>query len=524
MAPQWDPMVVAGPPGGAIDPGYGYPGQEGDLEGQAQAPQAPGMPGYPAGYPSGYPGGAAPDSVPPGVENAAADVTIGAAGGVAVEGQVPAPSADPADPGYVMGSVTDQEIDTTLAPYGQWVEDEEYGRVWRPDATVVGVDFTPYETCGSWVYTDYGWTFTCDWDWGWLPFHYGQWSWFDWGWGWVADYTWSPAWVEWRSGGGYVGWRPLAPRVRDHRRHVHGHDRGDRGDRGPIVRDHRKQRDSDWRFSHERDFGRTRIRAGLFKNAAEGLRATSVVARPPLRGTRVAAADIMKNRLHGRHGRLGTINGGGRLSGQPVRGTYQPPVRGTYRPPSRGTYQPSTTYQPPSRSWQSSSPTYQPPVRGTYQPPVRGTYQPPSRGTYQPPSRGTYNPPSRGTYQPPSRGTYNPPSRASIGGTYSPPSRTWSRGGSSGGGGRYSPPSRGSYSPPSRASSNSSYSGSRGSSSSSYSGSRGSSSSSYSGSRGSSSSSSSRSSSSSSSSRGSSSSSSSRGGSSSSSSGGGRRR
>ncbi|HWU90583.1 MAG TPA: DUF6600 domain-containing protein, partial [Kofleriaceae bacterium] len=395
-APPWNPAIVAGPPGGAIDPGYGYPGQgepAQDEPAPGQPEQGPpvqaGAPGQPE-YPPGYEDGTAPDSVPPGAEPGASSEPVAPG----PEGQIP----EPVDPGSGIGSVGDPEIDATLAPYGQWIEDAEYGRVWRPYPTVVGVDFTPYETCGSWVYTDYGWTFACDWDWGWLPFHFGQWAWLDDGWCWVRGYTWSPAWVEWRSGGGYVGWRPRAPRVRDHRRH---------GGQGAIVRDHRKQRDSDWRFTRDRDFGRTKIRTGLYKNAAEGLHATSVVSRPPLRGARVAAADVMKDRLHGRYGRASTgANPGFGRPGQPTSGTVQPPVRGTYQPPSRG------TYQPPVRD------TDQSPVRGIYQPPVRGIYQPPAT-TYQPPSRGTYSPPSRGSDSPPSRGSDSPPSR----GIYQPPSR-----------------------------------------------------------------------------------------------------
>jgi hypothetical protein len=168
-APQ--PTTVSGPPGGEMDPGYGY--------------EAPGQPGYPAGYPGGYPGG-----YPPGTEY-----------GATAEAPAAEPSADPQAPGYVMGTVTDGEIDQALQGHGEWVVTEEYGRVWRPDTTVVGVNFTPYETCGSWVYTDHGWTFqSCDdWSWGWLAFHYGQWDWFDGGWCWVPDYTWGPGWVDWRT-------------------------------------------------------------------------------------------------------------------------------------------------------------------------------------------------------------------------------------------------------------------------------------------------------------------------------------
>ena len=64
------------------------------------------------------------------------------------------PDAQPADPQQdpqAMADVDDTEIDTTLQGYGSWDEDPDYGRVWRPDATVVGADFTPYESCGSWV-------------------------------------------------------------------------------------------------------------------------------------------------------------------------------------------------------------------------------------------------------------------------------------------------------------------------------------------------------------------------------------
>ena len=147
-----EPTTVAGPPGGGADPGYND--------------QSPDQPGYPQGYPDGYPGG----SIPPGA-------------GTEYGQQAPdAPDATPTpydDPGAT-GSVNDSEIDSTLNGYGEWVEDDDYGRIWRPYTTVVGVDFTPYESCGSWIYTDYGWTFSCsDWSWGWLAFHYGNWAWFD---------------------------------------------------------------------------------------------------------------------------------------------------------------------------------------------------------------------------------------------------------------------------------------------------------------------------------------------------------
>ncbi len=99
-----------------------------------------------------------------------------------------------------------------LAPYGEWIIVEQYGRVWRPHPWIVGAHFEPYSTGGYWVNTEAGWSFRTQWSWGWAPFHYGRWyrdSAF--GWVWVPDTTWGPAWVEWRFGGGYVGWAPLPP-------------------------------------------------------------------------------------------------------------------------------------------------------------------------------------------------------------------------------------------------------------------------------------------------------------------------
>src|SRR5205809_2680548 len=97
----------------------------------------------------------------------------------------------------------------SLSPYGDWVYVGRFGRVWRPSPAVVGVGFRPYATGGEWVYTDYGWSFETEWDWGWAPFHYGRWY-LDsaYGWVWVPDTTWGPSWVDWRFGGGYVGWAP----------------------------------------------------------------------------------------------------------------------------------------------------------------------------------------------------------------------------------------------------------------------------------------------------------------------------
>lgn len=98
-----------------------------------------------------------------------------------------------------------------LSYHGDWIDNPDYGYVWRPN---VGRDFRPYYTNGRWVMTEYGNTWVSDYEWGWAPFHYGRWFYdrYD-GWIWAPDTEWGPAWVTWRTGGGYYGWAPLAPRV-----------------------------------------------------------------------------------------------------------------------------------------------------------------------------------------------------------------------------------------------------------------------------------------------------------------------
>jgi hypothetical protein len=98
-----------------------------------------------------------------------------------------------------------------LAPYGEWIWQDEYGWVWSPYGVSVG--WRPYSD-GHWVYTDQGWLWESDLPWGWAAFHYGRWYHSPaHGWLWVPGSEWAPAWVEWRSGGGYFGWAPLPPRA-----------------------------------------------------------------------------------------------------------------------------------------------------------------------------------------------------------------------------------------------------------------------------------------------------------------------
>jgi len=128
-----------------------------------------------------------------------------------------------------------------LSPYGQWLNSQDYGNIWIPDA---GPDFSPYSSRGYWIMTDFGWTWQSEYPWGWAPFHYGRWDFNDsFGWFWVPDYEWGPAWVSWRYSEGYYGWAPMQPGISINLSFGMAYNRGN---------DH-------WRFVNERNFGRSNI-------------------------------------------------------------------------------------------------------------------------------------------------------------------------------------------------------------------------------------------------------------------------
>lgn len=105
-----------------------------------------------------------------------------------------------------------RDFQAALDPYGQWFQVPGLGLVWQPSPAVVGTEFTPYVTGGSWVSTPQGWAFQSQWNWGWAPYHYGRWLRLDrLGWAWWPDYTWAPSWVDWRTRGETVAWAPLPP-------------------------------------------------------------------------------------------------------------------------------------------------------------------------------------------------------------------------------------------------------------------------------------------------------------------------
>ena len=128
----------------------------------------------------------------------------------------PAPEPAPSAPQTVSDDGDESVVDfyRPLASWGDWIEDPRYGTVWAPSDQIVGGDFVPYTSGGSWIGTDAGWVFQSRWDtaWGWATFHYGRWYESDaQGWVWVPDVVWGPSWVDWRYGDAYVGWAPAAP-------------------------------------------------------------------------------------------------------------------------------------------------------------------------------------------------------------------------------------------------------------------------------------------------------------------------
>jgi hypothetical protein len=144
---------------------------------------------------------------------AAVAMGLSACGPVYVVQQTPPPPppAPAAPPPANPDEVSYQTFYDQLSPYGQWIQDPDYGYVWMPD---VSPDFKPYATNGHWVYTDEGWAWDSDYPWGWAAFHYGRWFFRDgYGWMWIPGTDWAPAWVSWRNSDDYYGWAPMEPGI-----------------------------------------------------------------------------------------------------------------------------------------------------------------------------------------------------------------------------------------------------------------------------------------------------------------------
>jgi hypothetical protein len=125
------------------------------------------------------------------------------------EGMGPSPDSYGVSSQTSYGDRDSSYIYDALTPYGTWVSMNAYGYVWVPRH--MGYRWRPY-MYGRWIWSDYGWTWISDEEWGWIPFHYGRWGWDDdMGWYWVPGSVWGPAWVFWRTNDLYFGWAPLPP-------------------------------------------------------------------------------------------------------------------------------------------------------------------------------------------------------------------------------------------------------------------------------------------------------------------------
>lgn len=110
-------------------------------------------------------------------------------------------------------SISVQTFYDELLPYGDWINTPDYGYVWRPYINT-REEFKPYSSGGNWAYTDLGWTWVSDYQWGWAVFHYGRWYFDDYlGWMWVPGNEWAPAWVTWGSFNDLWAWAPMGPNI-----------------------------------------------------------------------------------------------------------------------------------------------------------------------------------------------------------------------------------------------------------------------------------------------------------------------
>ncbi len=147
------------------------------------------------------------------------------------------------------GTANYQVFYDDLSPYGNWVDNPDYGYVWMPN---VPSGFTPYGTNGYWVLTNEGWAWVSNYSWGWAPFHYGRWFYEpSYGWLWAPGYEWGPGWVTWRRSNDYYGWAPIGPGVSVDLAYSNRYNI-------PYNR---------WTFVRDRDFGRTNINNYYINNS-----------------------------------------------------------------------------------------------------------------------------------------------------------------------------------------------------------------------------------------------------------------
>ena len=109
--------------------------------------------------------------------------------------------------------VTINHIYHRLQPYGLWFVHPLHGNVWMPHASRRNKHWRPYAHNGRWHYTQNGWHWQSEYQWGGTTFHHGRWLWHEEnnGWVWGPGKEWSPAWVTWREKGDHLGWAPIPP-------------------------------------------------------------------------------------------------------------------------------------------------------------------------------------------------------------------------------------------------------------------------------------------------------------------------
>ncbi len=210
-----------------------------------------------------------------------------------------------------------------LSAYGSWYSSPRLGLVWSPRG--VPVSWQPYSE-GRWVYTEYGWTWVSDYDWGWAPFHYGRWD-FDpvIGWVWVPGTEWAPAWVDFYQSDDWIGWSPLPP--------------------GASFRSRVRYRDPDrYVFVPERDFLSSRVgrwNAPRSRHRDLFRRARNVTRYEPARGTyvnRSVAVDRIERATRHRVAPYRVVESRSGSRSRGVRGRevemYRPRIRST-RPSHR---------------------------------------------------------------------------------------------------------------------------------------------------------------------------------------------
>jgi hypothetical protein len=105
--------------------------------------------------------------------------------------------------------MTLEDFEKYLEDYGEWIETEDYGRIWVPSANKEK-DWAPYRK-GIWEdYESDCYLWRSLEPFGSIVYHYGRWHYHHiLGWYWIPGYVWGPAWVNWYWWGGYACWSPM---------------------------------------------------------------------------------------------------------------------------------------------------------------------------------------------------------------------------------------------------------------------------------------------------------------------------